>query len=177
MTYAIHLDAFVFSYFFVHWGIGASSHLQPLPSSFLPSFNGFDSHSFSMTKTSLCFVSRPSFEHGLHTPLVRRHIAWATSYFLTHFSFRKGIYSKVLLLLLSISLSLSSPDMPIQSKIVSMYHGNTLWCPIAYEHCSKLMRTSAHIHIPLICIYSALSQTQLLILWNRGAHITILSLR
>ena len=99
-----------------------------------------------MTKTSLCFVSRPSFEHGLHTPLVRRHIAWATSYLLTHFSFRKGIYSKVSLLLLSISLSLSSPDIPIQSKIVSIYHGNTLWCPITYEHCSKLMRTSVRTH-------------------------------
>lgn len=99
-----------------------------------------------MTKTSLCFVSRPSFEHGLHTPLVRRHIAWATSYFLTHFSFKKGIHSKVLLLLLSISLSLSSPDMPIQSKMSSMYYGNTLWCLTTYEHCSKLMRTSVYTH-------------------------------
>ena len=161
MTYTIHLGAFVFSYFFVHWGIVASSHLQPLPSSFLPSFNGFDSHSFSMTKTSLCFVSRPSFEHGLHTPLVCRHIAWTTSHFLIHFSFRKGIYSKVFLLLLSISLSLSPPDIPIQSRIASTYHGNTLWCPIAYEHCSKLMRTSRrwHIHIPLICTYHVRDNT------------------
>lgn len=36
--------------------------------------------------------------------------------------------------------------MPIQSKIVSMYHGNTLWCSTTYEHCSKLMRTSVYTH-------------------------------
>ena len=96
-----------------------------------------------MTKTSLCFVSRPSFEHGLHTPLVRRHIAWATSYFLTHFSFRKGIYSKVLLLLLSISLSLSSPDMPIQSKINCEYviRQHTL----ASDSIRALLKIDAHV--------------------------------
>ena len=49
--------------------------------------------------------------------------------------------------------------MPIQSKIVSMYHGNTLWCPIAYEHCSKLMRTSVHTHTFDMHILSSFSDS------------------